>query len=105
MRKASCPTLERPWSRGAVHQILINDKYAGHNVWGRTSFKLKTKHVRNDPSDWIRHDQAFPAIVSQDVFDAARRIIEQRSQRLSDDEMLALAVRHSRKRTATCPAL
>jgi hypothetical protein len=35
--------LERPWSRGAVHQILINDKYAGHNVWGRTSFKLKTK--------------------------------------------------------------
>ncbi len=82
--------LERPWSRGAVHQILINDKYAGHNVWGRTSFKLKTKHVRNDPADWIRHDQAFPAIVSQDVFDAARLIIEQRSQRLSDEEMLAL---------------
>lgn len=82
--------LERPWSRGAVHQILINDKYAGHNVWGRTSFKLKTKHVRNDPSQWIRHDQAFPAIVSQDVFDAARLIIEQRSQRLSDEEMLAL---------------
>ena len=82
--------LERPWSRGAIHQILINDKYAGHNVWGRTSFKLKTKHVRNDPSKWIRHDQAFPAIVSQDVFDAARLIIEQRSQRLSDEEMLAL---------------
>ena len=82
--------LERPWSRGAIHQILINDKYAGHNVWGRTSFKLKTKHVRNDPSKWIRHDQAFPAIVPQDVFDAARLIIEQRSQRLSDEEMLAL---------------
>ena len=82
--------LDRPWSRGAVHQILINEKYAGHNVWGRTSFKLKTKHVRNDPSEWIRHDQAFPAIVSQQVFDAARLIIEQRSQRLSDEEMLAL---------------
>jgi hypothetical protein len=82
--------LERPWSRGAVHQILINEKYVGHNVWGRTSFKLKTKHVRNDPSDWIRHDSAFPAIVSQPLFDAARLIIDQRSQRLSDEEMLAL---------------
>lgn len=82
--------LERPWSRGAVHQILINDKYAGHNVWGRTSFKLKTKHVRNDPSEWIRQDQAFPAIVSQELFDQARLIIEQRSKRLTDEEMLAL---------------
>ena len=82
--------LKRPWSRSAVHQILINEKYAGHNVWGRTSFKLKTKHVRNDPSEWIRHDSAFPAIVPQALFDAARLIIDQRSQRLSDDEMLAL---------------
>lgn len=82
--------LERPWTRGAVHQILINDKYAGHNVWGRTSFKLKSKHVRNDPSEWIRHDQAFPAIVAQKLFDAARLIIEQRAKRLSDEEMLAL---------------
>lgn len=82
--------LGRPWTRSAVHQILINDKYAGHNVWGRTSFKLKSKHVRNDPSNWIREDDAFPAIVSQAQFDQAKAIIEQRSHRLTDDEMLAL---------------
>lgn len=82
--------LDRPWTRGAIHQILINDKYAGHNVWGRTSFKLKTRHVRNDPSEWIRHDQAFPAIIPQPLFDSARLIIEQRAKRLTDDEMLAL---------------
>lgn len=82
--------LGRPWSRGAVHQILINDKYAGHNVWGRTSCKLKTRHVRNDPSDWIRRDGVFPALVPQALFDSARLIIDQRSQRLSDDQMLAL---------------
>lgn len=81
--------LGRPWSRSAVHQILVNDKYAGHNVWGRTSFKLKSKHVRNDPADWIRHDQAFPAIVSQLQFDTAKLIIEQRSKRLTDEEMLS----------------
>lgn len=82
--------LGRAWTRGAVHQILINDKYAGHNVWGRTSFKLKTRHVRNDPSEWIRHDQAFPAIVSQALFEQARSIIAGRSTRLTDDDMLAL---------------
>ncbi|MCM0032079.1 recombinase family protein [Sandarakinorhabdus limnophila] len=82
--------LGRAWTRGAVHQILINDKYAGHNVWGRTSFKLKSRHVRNDPSEWIRHDQAFPALISQAQFEQARLIIEERSKRLSDEEMLTL---------------
>jgi DNA invertase Pin-like site-specific DNA recombinase len=82
--------LGRAWTRGAVHQILINDKYAGHNVWGRTSFKLKARHVRNDPSEWIRHDQAFPPIVAQALFDQARIIIAERSKRLTDDEMLTL---------------
>ena len=82
--------LERPWTRGAVHQILINDKYAGHNVWARTSYKLKTRHVRNAPSEWVRHDDAFPALVSQALFDQARFIIKQRAKRLTDEEMLAL---------------
>jgi DNA invertase Pin-like site-specific DNA recombinase len=82
--------LGRAWTRGAIHQILINDKYAGHNVWGRTSFKLKSRHVRNDPSEWIRHDQAFPALISQAQFEQARRIIEERSERLTDQEMLTL---------------
>src|SRR3546814_14670788 len=33
---------------------------------------------------------AFPAIVSQALFDQARLIVEERSKRLTDDEMLAL---------------
>ena len=33
--------LRRPWTRGTVHQILINEKYIGTNVWNRASFKLK----------------------------------------------------------------
>jgi DNA invertase Pin-like site-specific DNA recombinase len=82
--------LGRSWTRGTVHQILINDKYAGHNVWGRTSFKLKAKYVLNDRADWIRHEYAFPAIVNQETFEQARLIIDQRDKRLSDDDMLAL---------------
>src|SRR5688572_18601900 len=37
----------RLWTRATVHEILTNQKYIGHNVYHRTSFKLKIKHVRN----------------------------------------------------------
>src|SRR5262249_25368235 len=46
--------LGHPWTRGTVHQILINEKYIGNNVWNRTSFKLKRKRVHNSPDMWIR---------------------------------------------------
>lgn len=80
--------LGRPWTRGTVHQILINQKYLGHNVWNQTSSKLKKKRTRNQPELWVRLDDAFPAIIDRHLFDAAQTIINARSIRLSDDEML-----------------
>lgn len=81
--------LGRPWTRGTVHQLLINEKYVGDNVWNRQSFKLKQKRVRNDPDTWIRAPGVFRAIVERDIFEAARTIINARSFRLSDAQMLA----------------
>ncbi|MGO6926689.1 recombinase family protein [Rhizobium ruizarguesonis] len=78
----------RPWSRGTVHQVLINEKYVGNNVWGRTSFKLKQTHVRNPEGEWVRADGAFTGIVPIGVFQRAGEIIAARSARLSDDAML-----------------
>lgn len=80
--------LGRPWTRGAVHQLLINEKYIGNNVWNRGSFKLKQKRVRNEPDMWIRADGAYEPIVSRLLFDAAQAIIAARSWRMSDIEML-----------------
>lgn len=80
--------LGRAWTRGAVHQVLINEKYIGNNVWNRSSFKLKRRRVRNEPNMWIRSDGAFEPIVDRLLFDAAQAIIIQRSYRLSDDQML-----------------
>lgn len=82
--------LDRPWSRGSVHQLLINEKYIGNNVWGRTSFKLKQAHIANAPEDWIRADGVFPSIVDRDLFDRAQAIIAARSDRLTDERMLEL---------------
>lgn len=80
--------LGRPWTRGTIHEILINEKYIGNNVWARTSFKLKHAHIRNDPDAWVRADGAFAAIVDPAMFAQARSIIAARSHRLTDEEVL-----------------
>ena len=77
------------WTRGTIHQVLINEKYIGNNVWNRGSFKLKKKRVRNSPNIWIRAEGAFEPIVDRSLFDAAQAIIRERSYRLSNDEMIA----------------
>jgi hypothetical protein len=33
--------LGRPWTRAVVREVLTNEKYIGHNVYNRSSFKLK----------------------------------------------------------------
>jgi hypothetical protein len=71
-----------------VHQILTNEKYIGNNVYNRSSFKLKTKRVANPPDMWVRSDGAFEAIVEADFFEAAQSIIQDRSRRYSDQDLL-----------------
>lgn len=80
--------LGRVWTRGTVHQILINEKYIGNNVWAQTSFKLKQRHVRNPPPNWVRSDGAFAAVVDRELFNRAQEIIAARSARMSENEMI-----------------
>jgi DNA invertase Pin-like site-specific DNA recombinase len=80
--------LGRPWTRGSVHQVLINEKYIGNNVWNRGSFKLKKKRVRNNPDMWIRAEDVFEPLVERPLFEAAQAIIRERSYRLTNEEML-----------------
>jgi DNA invertase Pin-like site-specific DNA recombinase len=80
--------LGRLWTRGTVHQVLINEKYVGNNVWNRVSFKLKKKRVRNSPDMWIRAVGVFEPIVDRHLFEAAQAIIRARSQRATNEEML-----------------
>jgi DNA invertase Pin-like site-specific DNA recombinase len=81
---------QRPWTRATIHQILTNEKYIGNNVYNRTSFKLKQRHVRNSFDKWIRKEAAFEPIVSTELFIRAREIITERSRRLDDETMLQL---------------
>lgn len=81
--------LGRPWNRNTVHEVLTNEKYIGNNIFNRTSFKLKKKHVVNSPDMWVRADNAFAAIISPELFYKAQGILQERNRRISDEEMLA----------------
>jgi DNA invertase Pin-like site-specific DNA recombinase len=90
----------RQWTRGCVHQVLTNPKYAGANVYNRRSFKLKRKRVRNPPEMWIRRDNAFSALITIEEFGEALKIIQARCQHLSNEELLE-RLRHLLSRYGT----
>lgn len=87
-RRGLMSDLGRAWTRGAIHQLLTNEKYIGNNVYHRTSCKLKRKHVNNPPDMWVRADGAFVGIVDPAVFLRANEIILARARRFTDDELL-----------------
>ena len=80
--------LGHAWSRGTVHQVLINPKYIGSNVYNRQSFKLKHTRVKNPPDMWIVKPNAFASIIPEEDFKRAQEIITTRHRHWSDYEML-----------------
>ncbi len=81
---------DAPWTRSIIHQILINEKYIGNNVFNRTSFKLQQARVKNPPEEWVRANGVFEAIVSVALFKQAAKIILDRSKKYTNEEMLFL---------------
>lgn len=80
--------LDRPWTRGTVHEVLTNEKYIGNNVFNRTSFKLKQRRVVNTPEMWVRAEGVFEPIVDSALFYTAQGMIRERCRKYSNDEML-----------------
>jgi hypothetical protein len=68
--------------------VLTNPKYIGANIYNRQSFKLKHKRVKNPTQMWIWRDGAFDSMITVDLFERARTIIESRHRHLSDEELL-----------------
>lgn len=86
--QGSTYTSGKPWNGVRVHGILKSPKYAGHNVFNRSSFRLRKRRVFNGPDQWVRADGAFKPIVSSEVFDDAQSIMAARNRRISKDDML-----------------
>src|SRR5450432_1335458 len=78
----------RAWTRGIVREVLTNEKYIGHNVYNRVSFKLKKKRVKNPREMWVRHEGAFESVVDAADFAATQALILERHRFFSDDQLL-----------------
>ena len=76
------------WSAQTIDKILTCEAYIGNIVFNRTSYKLKQKAVVNPPEMWIRRSNALDAIIAPGIFAKAQEILEQRRQRLTDQEVL-----------------
>ena len=79
----------RRWNRGAIHEILTNEKYIGHLVYHRRSGKLQRKPVPNPPEMWVRAAKAFPAVVDPKLFACAQAALVERTGRYTEEELLA----------------
>jgi len=79
----------RSWTMLTVHNILKNEAYIGHGIYARKSTKVGTKGVvRNPPEDWVRHNNAFEAVIEPGIFALAQKGIAERQHRLSNQELL-----------------
>ncbi len=87
-RRGILSDFDSAWTRASIHQILINEKYIGTNVFNRRSFKLKAQRINNPRDEWVRKEKAFEAIVETSYFYKAQSIIRERNRKYSDEEML-----------------
>jgi len=67
-----------PWTPEIIRFMLKNEKYIGNLVFNKSSFKLHKEYVRNVPENWVICNNAFPAVVPEELFRAA---IKERARR------------------------
>lgn len=76
------------WSKCTIRAVLTNDKYAGNYAYNRISCKLRGVRVRNPPEKWVRAEGVFKPLIDINTFNAAKRLVETKRVRLSDEEAL-----------------
>jgi DNA invertase Pin-like site-specific DNA recombinase len=78
----------RLWSEHNVKAILTNEKYAGTLIFNRSTQRLRSSRRPNDANKWIRVEDAFPGIVTRELFSQTRQVRLRRGKHWSNDEML-----------------
>ena len=78
-----------PWDTNVIRRMLSHLKYTGCVVFNRRTQKLRSKRVCNPHQQWVIRPHAFPAIVSQDVFDRTQAKFANRVKHRSNEQLLA----------------
>jgi DNA invertase Pin-like site-specific DNA recombinase len=82
----------RQWLHNAVYKILTNPMYAGHNVWNRTTTRMRSKRKNVPSQEWITKPEAFPPIIGQQTFESVQRLLRIRTL-LSTNRIILKKVR------------
>ncbi|MET4800285.1 recombinase family protein [Bradyrhizobium sp. LB11.1] len=81
-------TRGRCWDPETIRKILTNEVYTGSLIFNRASFKLKQRRVNNPRDMWIRCENAFPAIVSVELFNQVQEVMRARREQRSNQEAI-----------------
>jgi len=76
------------WRQNAISAILHNEAYIGNFIYNRDTEKLGTRRTHNPKNLWVRTEGAFEPIIERDVFQRARKTMEERRVCVSEEEML-----------------
>jgi hypothetical protein len=78
-----------PWTPGVVLRTLKDPKYAGCNVWGRTTQKMGGAARRTPRHHWIMKPDSFEGIIDRDTFDRVQNFLRDRTASKPDEHYLA----------------
>jgi DNA invertase Pin-like site-specific DNA recombinase len=83
----------KQWGGQDVFNILTHPKYAGYNVWARSTQKLRSKVTHLGPERWMLVPGAFPAIVDKATFDRVQVMLPRNADRQWTDEEILRKLR------------
>lgn len=90
----------RKWSFNGLRELLDDERYIGTLVFGKTTQAIGRIKGSRSPDREVRVPNAFPALISRDLFDAAKAAREVRNQKPTTQGMLdgmkAIQHRHGR---------
>ena len=84
------PSRNGIWRIGHVCRILRDPKYAGHNVWNRTSVRLGQRRVARPRAEWFVKENAFAPLIDPRTFEQVQQVLEEQSRPYSKDELLEM---------------
>lgn len=92
LNKNEVPTSKNSkWTSGSVRGILKNEQYTGKRISLKYTKNLKTqKYIENDENLWYVDENAFPPIVSKELFDKIQEILpKKKSNDTSEKHIMA----------------
>lgn len=92
LNKNEIPTSENSkWTSGSVRGILKNEQYTGKRISLKYTKNLKTqKYIENDENLWYVDENAFPPIVSKELFNKVQEILpKKKSNDTSEKHIMA----------------